>query len=223
MAPVQNAIIARRFVTYHVLAAPQDLSSGELVLTVVPGTINAIRFAEGTARDATMWNTLPAAPGDLLNLRDIEQGLENFKRVPTAEADIQIAPAEGSNVQPGQSDLLVQWSQQRLVRFNLSLDDAGSRSTGKNHLGGTLSLDHALRQNDLFYVNLNHDAFTGGKRGSKAFTFHYSIPVGYWLFSATRSGYDYHQNVPGDQQDYLYSGESDNTEVRVTRLSAATT
>ncbi|OBU63790.1 ShlB/FhaC/HecB family hemolysin secretion/activation protein [Stenotrophomonas maltophilia] len=222
MARVQNAIIARGFVTTRVLAAPQDLSSGELVLTVVPGTINAIRFAEGTARDATMWNTIPAAPGDLLNLRDIEQGLENFKRVPTAEADIQIAPAEGSNVQPGQSDLLVQWSQQRLVRFNLSLDDAGSRSTGKNQVGGTLSLDHALRQNDLFYVNLNHDAFTGGKRGSKGFTFHYSIPVGYWLFSATRSGYEYHQNVPGYQQDYLYSGESHNAEVRVTRLIART-
>lgn len=32
--------------------------------------------------------------GALLNIRDMEQGLENFKRVPTVEADFKIQPAE---------------------------------------------------------------------------------------------------------------------------------
>jgi len=218
MSRVQNAIVERGFVTTRVLAQPQDLTTGALELTLVPGTLRQIRFAEGTHRDATMWNAIPARSGDLLNLRDIEQGLENFKRVPTAEADIQISPAEGADAAPGQSDLVVQWSQQRLVRFNLSLDDSGSKATGKTQAGATMSLDHALRQNDLFYVNLNHDVFSGGKRGTKGFTFHYSVPVGYWLFGATRSGYEYEQTVAGTQQSYLYSGESYNAEVRATRL-----
>lgn len=218
MSRVQNAIVERGFVTTRVLAQPQDLTTGTLELTVVPGTLRQIRFAEGTHRDATLWNAIPARSGDLLNLRDIEQGLENFKRVPTAEADIQISPAEGADAAPGQSDLVVQWSQQRLVRFNLSLDDSGSKATGKTQAGATMSLDHALRQNDLFYVNLNHDVFSGGKRGTKGFTFHYSVPVGYWLFGATRSGYEYEQTVAGNQQSYLYSGESYNAEVRATRL-----
>ncbi|MGE8250257.1 MAG: ShlB/FhaC/HecB family hemolysin secretion/activation protein [Stenotrophomonas bentonitica] len=218
MSRVQNAIVERGYVTTRVLAQPQDLTTGTLALTVVPGTLRQIRFAEGTHRDATLWNAIPARSGDLLNLRDIEQGLENFKRVPTAEADIQISPAEGADAAPGQSDLVVQWSQQRLVRFNLSLDDSGSKATGKTQAGATMSLDHALRQNDLFYVNLNHDVFSGGKRGTKGFTFHYSVPVGYWLFGATRSGYEYEQTVAGNQQSYLYSGESYNAEVRATRL-----
>lgn len=218
MSRVQNAIVERGYVTTRVLAQPQDLTTGTLALTVVPGTLRQIRFAEGTHRDATLWNAIPARSGDLLNLRDIEQGLENFKRVPTAEADVQISPAEGADAAPGQSDLVVQWSQQRLVRFNLSLDDSGSKATGKTQAGATMSLDHALRQNDLFYVNLNHDVFSGGKRGTKGFTFHYSVPVGYWLFGATRSGYEYEQTVAGNQQSYLYSGESYNAEVRATRL-----
>lgn len=218
MSRVQNAIVERGYVTTRVLAQPQDLTTSTLALTVVPGTLRQIRFAEGTHRDATLWNAIPARSGDLLNLRDIEQGLENFKRVPTAEADIQISPAEGADAAPGQSDLVVQWSQQRLVRFNLSLDDSGSKATGKTQAGATMSLDHALRQNDLFYVNLNHDVFSGGKRGTKGFTFHYSVPVGYWLFGATRSGYEYEQTVAGNQQSYLYSGESYNAEVRATRL-----
>ena len=76
MKRVQNAIIARGFVTTRVLAPPQDLKGGTLTLTVVPGRIRAIRFAEGTQPRATLWSAVPAEPGDLLNLRDIEQGLE---------------------------------------------------------------------------------------------------------------------------------------------------
>ena len=43
MKRVQNAIIARGYVTTRVLARPQDLRSGVLTLTVVPGRIRAIR------------------------------------------------------------------------------------------------------------------------------------------------------------------------------------
>ncbi len=109
MARVQNAIVARGFVTTRILASPQDLKTGTLTLTVVPGRIRHIRFAPGTSPKATAWNAVPAKRGDLLNLRDIEQALENFKRVPTVEADIQITPAEGDDARPGESDLVVLW------------------------------------------------------------------------------------------------------------------
>ena len=107
MKRIQNAIVARGYVTTRVLAKPQDLHSGVLTLTVIPGRIRAIRFAPGTDARATSWpDALAARPGDLLNLRDIEQALENFKRVPTVDADIQIAPADG-DAQPGESDLVI--------------------------------------------------------------------------------------------------------------------
>ncbi|KAB8045943.1 ShlB/FhaC/HecB family hemolysin secretion/activation protein, partial [Janthinobacterium sp. FT14W] len=83
----------------------------------------------GTHPRATWWNAVPARPGDLLNVRDTEQALENFKRVPTAEADIQIMPAEGGNAKPGESDLQIQWKQGLPFRLALGLDDGGSRST----------------------------------------------------------------------------------------------
>ena len=85
---LQNAVIAGGYVTTRILAEPQDLQSGVLALTVIPGRIHAIRFAQGSGARGNAWNAVPAKPGDILNLRDIEQSLENFKRVPTAEADI---------------------------------------------------------------------------------------------------------------------------------------
>lgn len=220
MKRMQNAIIERGYVTTRVLAEPQDLKSGALVLTVIPGRIHAIRFTDGTSKRATQWNALPANPGDLLNLRDIEQALENFKRIPTAEADIQIAAAQGADAKPGESDVVIAWKQRFPVRLSLSLDDSGSDSTGKYQGNVALSLDHLLTLNDLFYVSYNHDLGGGesGKRGSEGQTLHYSVPYGYWQLGLTASEYDYHQSVAGANQSYLYSGESRNSEIRLSRL-----
>jgi hemolysin activation/secretion protein len=127
MARIQNAIIERGYVTTRVLAEAQDLTSGTLKLKIIPGRIRSIRFSPESDSRANAWTAFPAAPGDLLNLRDIEQALENWKRVPTAEADIQIAPGEVS----GESDLIIAWKQAFPLRFSLSANNGGSRSTGK--------------------------------------------------------------------------------------------
>lgn len=220
MKRIQNAIVARGFVTTRVLAEPQDLNQGTLRLTLVPGRIRNIRFAEDSSSRARIWNAVPANSGDLLNLRDIEQALENFKRVPTAEADIQIVPAEGADAKPGESDVVIHWKQALPLRLSLSLDDSGSDSTGKYQGNVALSFDHLLTLNDLFYLSYNHDLGGGqsGERGSKGHTLHYSLPYGYWMLGITASEYDYHQSVAGASQTYRYSGHSRNNEVRLSRL-----
>lgn len=215
---VQNAIIGRGFVTTRILAAPQDLKQGTLTLTVAPGRIRSVRFAEGAPSGATAWNAVPASPGDLLNLRDIEQALENFQRLPTVTADIQIAPAQGEGAGPGESDLVIAWQQRAPARLNLTLDDAGSPPTGKLQGGATVSLDNPLRWNDLFYVNFGHDVLNGGNKGTSSRTVHYDVPFGYWLLGATVSNYDYHQEVAGAYETYVYSGSSSNAELQLSRL-----
>lgn len=219
MKRVQNAIIARGYVTTRILAAPQDLKRGVLTLTVVPGRINAIRFAGGEGRLPSLRNTLPAARGELLNLRDIEQGLENLQRVPTASVDIQIAPPqEGAEARPGESDLVISWQQRRPVRASLSLDDSGSRSTGKLQAGATVSLDNLAGLGDLLYVNAGTSVFNGSRRGTDSASAHYSVPLGWWLLGANASEYDYQQTVAGAFETYEYSGSSRNAELRLGRM-----
>ncbi|TCV64257.1 hemolysin activation/secretion protein [Pseudomonas fluorescens] len=220
MKRMQNAIIEAGYVTTRVLAEAQDLNSGVLVLTLVPGRIREIRFEEGTSARANAWNAMPANPGDLLNLRDIEQALENFKRVPTAEADIKIAPARAADARPGESDVVIAWSQRFPARVSLSVDNSGSKSTGKYQGNISLSLDNLLSLNDLFYASVNHDLGGGesGHRGSDGSTLHYSLPFGYWQLGFTSSEYNYEQSVAGANQTYQYRGESRNNEVRLSRL-----
>jgi len=220
MARLQNRIVAGGFVTTRVLAEPQDLGSGLLTLTVVAGRIKAVRAAEGTELRVSLAAALPTAAGAHLNLRDLEQGLENLKRVPTADADIQIAPAADPLAGPGDSDLVVAWRQARPLRLNLSVDDSGTKATGRFLGGATLSVDNGVGLSDLFYASFNHDLGGGmaGSRGTRGYTVHYSVPWGYWLAGFTAGGNTYHQAVAGASQTYRYSGESEHADLRLSRL-----
>lgn len=218
LARVQNALVGAGYVTSRVLAAPQDLTTGRLTLLLVPGRVRAVRFAAPADQNGPSWRTaVPARPGDILNLRDIEQALENLKRVPTAEADIDIVPGE----QPGESDLVIKWRQQRPIRLSLSADDSGSESTGKYQGGATVSLDNLLGWHDLFYISVNRDLPAGsarGEHGTRNYALHYSLPAGYWLYSLNASRYRYHQSIAGANQNYIYSGTSGNIELKAARV-----
>ena len=206
---VQNKIIARGYVTTRILLLQQNIASGEIQLQVIAGKVDQIKFALGTSKRAHKFNALPVKSGSILNIRDIEQGLENFKRVPTVEADFKIKPSEQHNV-PGYSDLELAWQQSKPYRLHLGVDDAGSDSTGKYQGTATLSLDHLLTANDLFYGSYNHDLGGGdsGERGTDGFYLSYSIPYKYWLLSTSYSQSNYNQTVAGASESYEYSGKS---------------
>src|SRR5690606_4800071 len=214
---VQSAIIAKGYITTRVLAAPQNIEAGELTLTVIPGRVREVRFAPDADVRGTKLNALPVSAGDILNLRDLEQALENFKRVPTAAADIKIEAAEGEGAQPGQSDLVISYRQSFPFRVTVSIDDSGSKSTGQYQGGLTLSYDNWWTLNDLFYISFNHDLGGGdrGPRGTRGSTAHYSLPFGYWTFSTTASRHRYFQSIAGLNKDYIYSGNSSTNVLRL--------
>lgn len=211
---VQNAILAKGFVTTRVMAQEQDLTQGVLTLTLQPGRIGRIHFEEPVSWRARMWNAVPASSGDVLNLRDIEQSLENFRRVPSATADISILPGE----QDGTSDLRVNWKEGRPVRLSLGLDDSGSKSTGRYLGSATLAVDAPFAQNDLFYANIGKDLFQHGPFGNRSHTLNYSVPVGYWGLAANYNNYTYHQNIANANEVLSYSGKSDNVQLTLSRL-----
>jgi hemolysin activation/secretion protein len=212
---VQNALLAAGFVTTRVLAEPQDLRTGVLTLTVFAGRIGSIKSDASTSR-VTLFNALPAGPGDLLNLRDIEQALENLKRVPSVDADIRIEATEVSGV----SDLVVTSRQGTPVRLGLTLDDAGSRATGRVQAAATVSYDNWWTLNDLFYVTMNRDLHhpTHAGSGSQGGTLHYSVPFGYWLIGSTWSRSGYRRMVAGPYENVVYSGVNRNVDIKLSRL-----
>ncbi|PTT78461.1 hypothetical protein DBR42_23495, partial [Pelomonas sp. HMWF004] len=214
------------FITTRVLVPPQDLSKGVLELTIVPGRVHAVRLREGSSDQVRLLNTLPLKPGDLLNLRGMEQALENLQRVPGAKVDIQVEPARDAT-EPGMSDLVVSYEGKRQVRIQFQVDDSGSAATGRYPLSATLSLDHALLLSDLFYVTVNRDVHWAATAVRSrpdphpsigGHVLHYSLPWGYSQASITFSRNGYRQVVAGATRDYIYRGTSSNGEIKLAHM-----
>lgn len=217
---MQGELLRRGWVTTRALAESQDLSGGTLAVTIIPGRIRSLRFAEGTPSRATMINAMPVKPGDVLNLRTLEQGLENFKRVPSADVDLQIVPSDAASAGPGDSDVIVRWSQAKPFRLNLSIDDAGTRMTGRRQAALSFSYDHWLTLNDLFYVSASDTLGGGhpGERGNRSLNVHYSLPLQNWLLSVNAGNAEYLQTAAGASGPIVYGGDSRNADLSLGRL-----
>lgn len=226
---VQNALIAQGYSTSRVFAPDQDLSTGQLQLQVVLGRIGHLRLkpvdGSGATPNLVLGTTVPLHSGDPLNLRDIEQGLDNLQRVYGASADFEIVPTPG---EPNHSDIVIRYTPGPSVRLGLNVNDAGGRTTGLYQGSASLSLNNLLGLADTFYVtagnDLNRDlgqplgVLPAGYRGTRNNSVHYSLPWGYWTVGYTANHSVYYQTVPGVNQDYLYSGESNDQSLAFTRM-----
>ncbi|NHB89483.1 ShlB/FhaC/HecB family hemolysin secretion/activation protein [Photorhabdus tasmaniensis] len=214
MTRIQNRLISHGYVTSRVLAPNQHLNSKILKLVVIPGKIRHIRYTAESGSYIQQVTTFPPREGKLLDLRDIEQGLENLQRFSTVQANMEIVPGE----QPGESDIVLDWRQSRHWQLATYMDDSGSESTGRYQGGLTLYLHNPLALSDLFYISGGRDIHSPSGRGSKNYTIHYSLPVGYWTAGITASNYAYNQTVAGLHQDVKYRGKSNNLNFQLSRV-----
>ncbi len=208
-----GCFIDRGYVTTRVGVPEQDLKGGVLRIVVVPGVIGVIRFSD-PALYGTWRSAFPVRSGDALNLRDLEQGLEQLKRVPSQDAEMKIAPGR----RPGESDVVIDVKRSKPWRLNFSIDDSGSRATGKLQFSTGLSFDNPLGLNDLLNLGISTDVDGSDQRGTKGRNASYSVPWGYWTFAFSAGSFRYHQTVAGIDQTFDYSGDSSVSEVKIQRV-----
>ena len=220
---IQNRLIDLGYVTTRVVVEPQDLRSGMLVLTVIPGKVGRIQLQDQSAipfaTRGTLWFAMPMAQGDILNIRNIEQGLENLKRVPSADANMELVPTDAV----GETDVVIAYKQSLPFHLTLGLDDSGTKSTGRLQGSATFSWDNVLTLNDMFYISgtrsFKRDSDDAeGDYGSKNVSLYYSIPWKNYLLTLSGSKYSYHQTVAGAFESYTYSGESQQMKANLSRL-----
>ncbi|SAL59006.1 polypeptide-transport-associated domain-containing protein [Caballeronia terrestris] len=126
MKELQQAILSRGYVTTRVLLPEQDLSSGTLAFALVPGVVHQLSLADPTTR-GTLKSAFPIRDGDLLDLRELEQGLEQMKRVASQDVDMKIEPTDT----PGESDIVVTLKRSKPWSLVASVDNSGTEATGK--------------------------------------------------------------------------------------------
>ncbi|KVU84300.1 hypothetical protein WK76_25090 [Burkholderia ubonensis] len=213
---LSHAILARGYVTTRVLVPEQDLSSGTLKLSLIPGVIRHVRFADEKLRGT--WKTaFPTGDGELLNLRDLEQGLEQMKRVSSQDVSMQIVPAD----LPGESDVVLDVKRGKPWTVVASIDNSGTRATGKLQGNLSVGIDNPLGLNDVFNIGVSQDLEFGDKRlGSHGWNGFYSIPWGYWTTTLSAYTNSYYQRIAGVNQTFIASGNSKTVDFKLARVLA---
>jgi hemolysin activation/secretion protein len=209
-----DLMLARGYVTSRVVIPEQNLATGHLRVVLLAGTLGAVRYAPGSAK-VDWLNALSLRPGDVINLRAIEQGLEQLKRVPSQDVKIDIAPG----TQPGTSDLVLTVTKGKPWRVIFSLDDSGAYTTGKEQGGVTFAIDQPLGINDLFSFGVTHSVgHYRGIKGTVGSNFSYSVPWDNWTFTLNSAAYAYRQPVTGALQTFDYTGTSRTTSATANRM-----
>lgn len=211
---LQQTILSRGDITTRVLLPEQDLSTGTLKFALVPGVIGKVRFADPATR-GTWKSAFPTRDGNVLNLRDLEQGLEQMKRVSSQDVTMQIIP---TNI-PGESDVVLDVKRTKPWTVVASVDNSGQRATGRLQGNLSLGIDNPLGLNDIFNVGVSQDLEFGDRRlGSHGWNGSYSIPWGYW--TATLSAYTntYYQQIAGANATFVSSGNSQTVDFKLQRV-----
>ena len=212
---ITDLYVARGYVTTRAYIPAQDTLGGHLTIVVIEGKVEKIEVKpHGSASAATAF---PGMRGEVFNLRDAEQGIDQLNRLSSNNAKIDIRP--GST--PGASILEVDNTPSRRISGSLSTDDTGSAATGLWQGTATLVADDPLRINDglLFSFTRNLDRPEAGPAMSRATTANYSIPYGWWTGSLMYTETAYDSLVPGVTQSFVTSGKSRNETLRLDRVA----
>lgn len=202
---LQDYYIKAGYVTTRVDIPVQNLKAKKLQLKILAGRIDKVIIEND---DIISW-ILPFTSGDILNLRDIEQGLENLQKVPGVDVKINIVP--GSRY--GRSDIVINTNRKKLWNIRTTYNDWGDRSTGKILTGISGYLYNSAKLGDLFYL-AGTSSTTGQYKSISAF---YSLPVGFWDYELFYSSSMSRQRVGLSYWDLDYEGKNQYLSLKGTR------
>ena len=213
---VSRVIAARGYMTSRVVFTAQDVSTGTLKLALIPGFIRHIRFSDDTQR-GTWKAAFPTGDGELLNLRDLEQGVEQMKTVTNQNVSTEIVPTD----MPGKSDVVLTVTREKPWTLIASVDDSGTRDTGRPQGNLSLGLYNPLGLNDIFNLGVGQDLELRHKHlGSRSGYAFYSVPWGYWRATIEAHAHRYHQQIATVNQTFVASGDSKNVDLKLSRVLA---
>ncbi|WP_299017930.1 ShlB/FhaC/HecB family hemolysin secretion/activation protein [uncultured Photobacterium sp.] len=187
----------------------QPNAHGELGLHVVEGFIEKIEGGDQWVNPKFIFPDMTNKP---LNLRDLDQGLDQANRLQSNHTTVDILPGN----QSGGSIIVLNNQHVSPWFMTTSLDNYGQENTGKWLGRATVSFDSPLGISDFISFNANTTLEPYSERYSKAYTLFYSVPYGTLTLSSFYSYSKYLTKVQlvtnnvvldGNTQQYGFRGD----------------
>ncbi len=216
---ITNRYIGDGYVTSRAVIGPQAVTDGILEIIVIESQLDKI-IGNGLEnkrayRKGELATAFPNLKNRQFNLRDIEQGIDQLARLPSAEPSIDVVAGS----LPATSDLVVIRKRvDRPIRGNYVVNNDGQATTGRIQATASVDLDSPLGIADFWSLYYTRDL--EGKRdiGSKGYGAFVSVPYGYTTVTLTGGRFQFESLLQGNDQAFANTGDSINGGLTLDRL-----
>lgn len=210
---ITDHYLAHGFVTTRAYLPQQDLSGGILKIKVVEGRLEGFdESSVTTPRELVM--AFPGKTGEVLDLRELEQLIDQVNRLPSRRARLELVPGE----QIGGSRVQLKGERDKPWRVSASRHNNGSRSSGEQQWGVTLDWDSPLGLADQLGLRASEDAVSDHWRHSDSQGLSYSLPYGWWTVSYSFSQNYYRSRNEGAGFAFKLDGDNASHQLRAERI-----
>ncbi|PWU25857.1 ShlB family hemolysin secretion/activation protein [Pseudomonas sp. RW407] len=200
---ITDHYLARGFVTTRAYLPQQDLSGGTLKIIVVEGRLEGFDdSAVASPRELAMG--FPGKAGELLDLRELEQLVDQVNRLPSRQAQLELVPGE----QVGGSRVQLAGERGKPWRVSAFRDNNGDRSSGEQQAGLGLDWDSPLGLADQLGLRVAEDVVSDHWKHSDNQGLFYSLPYGWWTFRYSYNQSYYRTRNEGSGFAFKLDGDS---------------
>jgi hemolysin activation/secretion protein len=209
-----DRIITAGYVTTQVKLKTQNISTGRLEVVLIPGIFEGFKFSKGSP--PINWRSaFSIRPGSVLNIRELEQGLEQIKAVSSQDVHMNIEPGS----QPSTSYVVLEIMTTTPWRVYLSANNDGFDSTGRNQGTVNLQRDELLHLNDTLSLTYEHSLeINHGHFGSANTSGDERMTWGMWTLDLSISNYHFYQQLLGGTETFRSTGDSQNYGIHLSRV-----
>ncbi len=213
---VTDLYAARGYVTTRATLPQQDIGGGVLTIRVVEGRLQGFRWNGEPADDRSeVVTAFPAQAGETLNLRDIEQGIDQINRLRSNDAKVRLIPGD----QPGDSLIAIDNAPAKTWRVTAGADNSGQRATGELQVKESVEIEDLLGLNDTFGVFHNQDHLdNSSQRSSRSWAVNGSVPYGSWRLNGGYNDMRYRSPIYGQGQIFQSAGSQRAVSLGLDRL-----
>ncbi|MDB6375082.1 ShlB/FhaC/HecB family hemolysin secretion/activation protein [Photorhabdus bodei] len=209
---VTNTYITYGYITSQAQLPEQNLADGKLHIAMIEGRVESVEIDGELPRMAKM--LFPGMAGKVLNLRDVEQGLEQLNRLTSSQFTIDIQPG----IQPGYSIVHIRQQVNHFPgKVQLSIENSGQKGTGEYQASAGLVLDAPLSLGEQWSFSWTQDTDFRPAHHSRNLVLSVSVPYGYWT-----ARYHYFRNTARQAlmsmyNTYPYDSENQTHQVDASR------
>ena len=215
-----NEIIKSGYITSSASLITKSLKDAKLEFVINLGLIDdiSINESESQRNRASLFSAFGeySHKNKLANIRDIEQALESLQNVSKNDVSIKFLPSNRA----GFSNIVITRVESFPLKAAISLDNLGSKQSGKYQAMINLSTLNLLGFNEIFSFSRGKDVlkkykvtnkFNGATDHGASNNYYYgfSIPFGYFMLEYEKSKYDYAQIINAAYNLYTYKGRSE--------------